>query len=185
MLAFLLTAAMLHPVHETVSEVEWNEKSHRLEVALRLDALDEEWLRMQAGDPADVSKWTIAYLRRKFRITDAHPGVTTADAPIADGGPPAKNVPQARDDSSATYHWIGSEDRGSFVWWYFEIEPVDHQRPQWIDVRLLWERNENYVNRILVLGQQPRRAFTLTTQRPKAPFGDAAREQPLSSKPDR
>lgn len=185
MIALLLTAAMLHPVHETVSEVEWNEKSSRLEVALRLDALDEQWLRKRAGALGNDSEWAIEYLRRSFRITprmtpdDAQDKAAKTEDPIAGVAGTAKPV------ATAIYHWIGREEKGPYVWWYFEIEPVDHQRPRWIDVRLLWERNENYVNRILVLGHKARRAVALTIQRPKAPFVDAAHEQPSSPKPDR
>jgi hypothetical protein len=185
MLAFLLTAAMLHPVHETVSEVEWNEKTNRLEVALRLDELDEQWLRKRADAVGNDSKWAIKYLRRNFRITEAKTGDDLKGAAATTDAPTTSDAGTANPTGSATYHWIGREEKGPFVWWYFEIEPVDHQRPRWIDVRLLWERNENYVNRILVLGHKPPRAIALTIQRPKAPFDNAAHEQPFSSQPDR
>ena len=70
MFAVLTFAALLHPVHETVSELEWNAKTGRLEVALRLDALDEQWLREQTdGRASDVAGWVLPYLRQKFRIS--------------------------------------------------------------------------------------------------------------------
>ena len=51
-LFFILFSALLHPVHETVAEVEWNADTNRIEVALRLDALDEQWLakKIASGD---------------------------------------------------------------------------------------------------------------------------------------
>ena len=182
---FFLSVALLHPVHETVAEVEWNEESNRLEVALRLDALDEQWLRKRAGAGGNDSKWAIEYLQRHFRVTDAK---TIDDARIAAAKTEVSTTSgaaRAKPGSTAIYHWIGREEKGAYAWWYFEIEPVDHRRPQWIDVRLLWERNENYVNRILVLGHKARRAVALTIQRPRAPLVDAAHEQPSAKKLDR
>ena len=169
----ILLVALLHPVHETVSEVEWNPTSRRLEVAMRLDVLDEQWLRRQSNArDSEYSRWATAYLRRHFRIT----------LPAKKGEP-----------DSARYHWIGRDEEGSHAWWYFEIEPRDGQKPTWIEVRTLLERDESYVNRILVLGRAPRRALTLTIQQPKASLEQAihetdsagARSDPARSDPAR
>lgn len=159
MLTLLFAAMLLHPVHETVSEVEWNAETKRLEVALRLDALDEQWLRKQVrGDRDNVSKWATNYLREKFRVADR---------------------PKDRQRDGSRYHWIGRDEEGSHVWWYFEIEPTDQRRPAWIDQRILYEREENYIHQILILDQVPRRSLTLTIERPKANF-DQAKDEPES-----
>ncbi len=42
----------MHPVHETVTEVQWNFKTHRMEVAVRLAAEDERWIRAKMGPDA-------------------------------------------------------------------------------------------------------------------------------------
>ena len=52
--------------------------------------------------------------------------------------------------------------------WYFEIEPENRKMPVWIQQRMLFEREEGFTNRILILGQVPRRSLTLTIGRPKA-----------------
>jgi hypothetical protein len=159
MFHFFFAAVLLHPVHETVSEIEWNGETKRLEVALRLDALDEQWLQKRVGGDKDgVSKWAIKYLRDRFRVADR---------------------PKEHQRDSAQYHWIGRDKEGSHVWWYFEIEPADKKRPNWIDQRILREREDNYIHQILILDQVPRRSLTLTIERPKARF-DQAEDEPES-----
>ncbi len=158
MLLLLLNAVLLHPVHETVSEIEWNSKTKRLEVAIRLDALDEQWLTMKHGGDQKIEIWATRYLRRHFRVTD-HPKTTSKQRP------------------TSQYHWVGRDDKKSFVWWYFEIEPADGVRPRWIDQRILFDHNENHLNRILILGHLPRRSFTLTIRRPKASLDQADEKQ--------
>lgn len=153
----LLISLLVHPVHETVAEIEWNAETRRLEVALRLDALDEQWLRKrhQKGEP-NVAKWALPYLQERFRI-----------APL----PKDKQQPD-----STTYHWVGRDEEGAHVWWFFEIATADQQPPTVIEQRMLWQREENYTHRILVLDQVPRRSLTLTIQRPKANLQQSADE---------
>ncbi len=162
MFCFLLTTLLLHPVHETLSEIEWNGETRRLEVALRIDPLDEQWLKKKLRGDDRYAQWVPKYLESKFRVTD-----------------------RAKNKEDATYHWIGRDDKGSHVWWYFEIQPADRQRPQWIEQRMLFERDEKYVNRVLILGQVPKRALTLTIQRPKAFLDPAKNEQPKQRESDR
>ena len=66
----LLCLMLVHPVHETVAEIEWNPKTHRMEVALRLDVLDAQWLakkHAKAGTNSDQNSnaaniWRLKYL---------------------------------------------------------------------------------------------------------------------------
>ncbi len=160
----LLFAALLHPVHETVAEIEWNNDTNRLEVALRLDVLDEQWLNKRLGRQEKVSQWAIRYLRQNFRITER----------------PKNNEPD-----NTTYRWIGRKEEGSHVWWYFEIEPPNKQRPTWIDQRVMLEREENYTNRILILDQTPRRSLDLNAQRPKANLDEAEDDTESTPSADR
>ncbi len=144
----LLLAVLLHPVHETVAEVEWNSETGRLEVALRLSVLDEQWIGRQAGSKESVEVWAKKYLQSRFRID-----------------------PNAGDDAkkrSAKYHWVGRQQQGSHVWWYFEIEPREQQRPSVISQKMLFDRNEGYVNRVVLLTKKTRRAVTLTAEKPQA-----------------
>jgi hypothetical protein len=156
MMPCLLAALLLHPVYETLAEIEWNEQTGRLEVALRLDLLDEQWLRNRlARAEADQSRWAVDYLRQRFRIADR---------------------PAEGEVDRISYHWIGRDEQGPHAWWYFELEPVDGKPPRWIDVRILREREDSYVHRIVILGQVPRRSLTLTIQRPQASLEPAEHE---------
>lgn len=144
----LLLAVLLHPVHETVAEIEWNSKTGRLEVALRLSVLDEQWIERQAGSKGSVQVWATKYLESRFRIDP--------------------NAGKDEKKKSATYHWVGRQQQGSHVWWYFEIEPREQKRPSVISQKMLFDRNEGYVNGVVVLTKKTRRAVTLTASKPQA-----------------
>ena len=148
----LLCLMLVHPVHETVSEIEWNPKTNRMEVALRLDILDEQWLQKRASNPKPDKSWRVDYLKKKFRF------------------PRPKGAGQARANA---YHWIGREQKGAHVWWYFEIEPADASQPQWIQQSMLEEREPNYTHRILILGEAGKRSLNLTTRKNKARLDQA------------
>ena len=149
-MAFMLLAAVLvHPSHESLSEVEWNAETGRLEVALRFDALDEQWLRKQQPERSKRDDWSVQYLRSKYRIAEA---------------------PAAKQPDPTIYHWIGREEEGPHVWWYFEIEPRDHQPPKWLEVRVLFEREKNYTHQFIRLDRKPRYSKTLTVLTPRRPF---------------
>ena len=152
----LLCLVLVHPVHETVAEIQWNPTTRRMEVALRLDILDEQWLarqHSQANTKTEaVKNWRLKYLEQKFRVTE----------PTRSGHSP-----------SSSYHWIGREQKGPHVWWYFEIEPTKKNRPQWIQQRMLEEREPNYTHRILILGDPGKRSLNLTHRKNKARLDQA------------
>ncbi len=141
MIVYLLAVALLHPVHATLSEIEWNGKTGRLEVALQLDSLDEQWLKKQNDRGPDNSKWMVDYVRRHVRV-----------APL----------PEKGKQDSTKYHWLGRQKDGAHVWWYFEIETPDGRKPEWIEQTTLFEREDNYTNRVLVLNANPKRSMSLT-----------------------
>jgi hypothetical protein len=146
MIALLLTAVLMHPVHETLAEVEWNDQTGRLEVALRLHSLDEQWLRKQNSRKRTDRVWTTEYVQRNFRVTP---------------------LPKKRELDLAKYTWIGRQQDGAHVWWYFEIECPDKAKPKWIEQRTLFERQDNYTNRVLIMNEKPKRSMSLTRKRPR------------------
>ncbi len=149
LLTLPLAVMLLHPIHETVAEIEWNPKTARLEVALRMSVLDEQWIeRKYESDKPAV--WAVDYLRRHVRV-----------------GPDTR-IAKPADQPTAKYHWVGREQRGSHVWWFFEIEPQDSTPPTVIEQRMLFDRDESYANRVVVLGQDVRQAVTLTLRKPLA-----------------
>ncbi len=158
----VLIATLLHPMHETVAEVQWNPKTHRVEVALRLSVLDQQWIQRNhtgaKGDKTDeIKTWAIGYLSKTFAVD------------------PGKSKPV----KPPIYHWVGRKEEGAHVWWFFEIEPASKRPPKVLSQRMFFEREQGYVNRVLILAPSPRqedhprkdatvprRSVTLTIQRP-------------------
>ncbi len=97
-----------------------------------------------------------------------------ADLPDLKAEPPVED--------STRYHWVGRDRDGAHVWWYFEIEPSDAKRPEWVDNRLLFDREPDFLHRLLILDHTPPRATNLTLNRSKVtlqdPSGDAATPDP-------
>lgn len=158
----LLYLMLVHPVHETVAEIEWNPKTHKMEVALRLDILDEQWLAKQVSkaNSETAKNWRLDYLQQRFRVTS-----------------PAKNGRPL----TSSYHWIGRQQKGPHVWWFFEIEPTNKNKPDWIQQRMLEEREPNYTHRVLILGSPGKRSLNLTTRKNKARLDQA--KDDTTSKP--
>ena len=144
MISSLLLTMLLHPFHETVAEIEWNEKTKRVEVALRISILDQQWIEQQSKPDAKARVWAVDYLKKHFQVG------------------------RQNKRSAARYHWVGRQTRGSHVWWYFEIELENGDRPETISQRILFDRHEGYVNRVILLGKKSRRAVTLTIEQPEA-----------------
>ena len=145
MITFLLFVALLHPVHETVTEVEWNVETGRLEVAVRLHALDEQWIRRQHDREADVEDVAMAYAKKHVRLNiDADTATPTQDE----------------------YHWVGREEDGAQVWWYLEIVLVGGQEPKSLRQTMLFEHEKSYINRVVYLSREPKLAQSLSIAKP-------------------
>ncbi len=147
----LFALALLHPVHETVTEIEWNAQSKKLEVAIRLHVLDEQWIRRQSDRDSDVSDCAIAYLRKHFLLNVDSKRDSNADAETKNGD---------------SYRWIGRQEEGSHVWWYVEIDPRDKMPPKSLSNTMLFNHDTNYQHRILVHGTLPKVAMTHTIGKP-------------------
>ncbi|WP_413431296.1 DUF6702 family protein [Crateriforma spongiae] len=156
----------LHPVHATEAEVEFNAKSNRLEVALRLDVLDAELIDKIAS---------------RISVPDAKPEPTA----MRDGNDETLSLPtrqrlvylarnfgigaEPTGDAAGRYHWVGEEPDGAYVWWYFEIEidvngdasppgDADGRRsaaPDRLRCTLLRDHDSRYVHRVRLLGTTP------------------------------
>ena len=148
----MFAALLMHPIHETVCEVEWNAKTNRVEVALRLDALDEQWIATTIG--AEVNgQWQPKYLRSQL-VFD----------PTSDkmGGSKWKGRP---------LDWVGRKFEGGHVWWFFEVVCEDGRPPTVVQTRLLFDRHQDYQHRLVVLGRAKsddgkRPSILLTRQKP-------------------
>ena len=196
----LLTLLLFHPVHETIAEVEWNGKTGRIEVSIRLDAIDDQWIQKNmkrssakrtgpqprriyrsqgesvspplkpSSDYLDGKKanWRLEYARSRFRM----PGVVVdndVSPPVASDRLPSNPLAQ-REGMTHRYHWLGIEEERGHVWWFFEIETPDRKRPVWLENRMLFDKEANQANRVIVLGTTPSRTLLHTAKSPRQPL---------------
>ncbi|EMI20617.1 hypothetical protein RMSM_02449 [Rhodopirellula maiorica SM1] len=172
----LLFLVMMHPVHETVSEVQWNHETKRFEIALRLHVVDQQWIEHQADKSQGIESVAVQYLNKTFQIR-----------PL---GQRKTEKGQDREPSKAKIHWVGRKDEGSHMWWYFEVEPVlpksasassseaATKTPKFeITQQMFFERHEGFTNRVILLGELSKTAFTLTIEHPTAPLEESIDEQ--------
>lgn len=108
----LLCTMLLHPAQESLAELQFNEKSQRVEVALRLSTTDEQQLlqsvskssaRDASRNPNDLEHAALTVLRKRLRF-GTKDGLTAADLSA---------------ESADAYGWIGRQSEGAHVWWYF------------------------------------------------------------------
>jgi hypothetical protein len=165
-----LVFLLFHPVHETVAEVQWNPKTSSVDVAIRLDALDEQWIDKQRIDrqtvPAEMSTQArrMDYLRRRLRVSPLPRPAASTD----------KEVAAADSKPDDQYQWVGRQTEGAHVWWYVSIKPADGNQPEWIDNQLLLDRNANYQHRVIFLDENPKRSEDLNRKKTRASFAPPA-----------
>lgn len=108
----LLSFVLLHPAQESLAELRFNEKTQRVEVALRLSIADEQHLLRPAStsptgdvlrDSNELQKAALAVLGKRLRFG--------AKDDLTDAALPA--------ESEHAYEWIGRQTEGAHVWWYF------------------------------------------------------------------
>ncbi|MEC8475560.1 MAG: DUF6702 family protein, partial [Planctomycetota bacterium] len=128
--------------------------------------------------PATVN-WRLQYVQKFFRV---HPAARidrraadkkqlTEDSNIdlassRGGAKQGSSLP----DSDATYHWIGIEEDRGHVWWFFEIAPKSKLPPEVLENRILFEKETNQINRVIVLGMNPRRSLVHSSENPRRPL---------------
>ncbi|OYP36101.1 DUF6702 family protein [Rhodopirellula sp. MGV] len=133
----LSSVLLMHPVHETYSEIEWNEASSCCEVAMRIHGLDEQWMRRELK--AEIgSQWQPDYLSK-------HVVFDRTETEGADG---------KRGFSGKPIRWIGRKIEGPNVWWFFEVECKGGVPPQTVYDDLLFDREDNYHHRFTILGHK-------------------------------
>lgn len=163
LLQVALTGLLMHPVHETFCEVQWNDETKRTEVALRLSIQDEQWIIKHHRDEQPETEadrksqvpWQQRFLNRQM-VFD----------PVA----PNENQSRARAThwhaSNAPSRWIGRKEDGGYVWWFFEVSRKDEHPVRKIRSRLLFDLDETYQHRVLV--HSTSKAVVLTKQEPIA-----------------
>lgn len=169
--------AVGHPFHISSAEIEYASESDRLQVSLKLQAVDmERALARMAGkriklEQADVDQWLVQYLARHLYLRPT----TAVDAAgnsslehsaerIAPEGPAKKPLARSR------VHWVGSELKGAWMWLYFELElPPTRDDLQLVNT-VLFDTNTGQINTVSVRHAGQRIGLKLTSQQPSEKF---------------
>ena len=192
-LLWCLAPACAHPFHISSAEVEFNPTTDRLQVSLKVQAIDfEQALSQMVGQPskleqADADELIVAYLARHFYLaplpSSTEPVESTAESP-------AENTPQedhpkgpltpnssSQDSplSSSRVHWVGRELKGAWLWLYFELELAPaHDKLASENLRLvntvLCECNTGQINTVSVRHAGQRATLKMTSQQPSEKF---------------
>jgi hypothetical protein len=126
------SAAEGHPWHRTVAEIDLRAAPPRLEVALRVDALElEQELSARAGrrldldDGAAVAPEATDLLRQSFLV-------------------------RTRSGGYAGLRWVGLETEGAEAWLYFELTLPEGPGPLLLSNQLFLDRNRLQENELFV-----------------------------------
>ena len=142
-------SAYAHPFHVSNAEVEWNEESKSLEVALKVwpidleEALENETRRsLDLDKTEDIDQLIVSYLQSRFVFHQAD-------------GKPAK------------IDWLGKEISVKSAWLYFEI-PLESS-PEGIEVenRLFLEQLPDQVNLLQFKTGRKRMTLRFAADQPK------------------
>jgi len=141
MLTPLLVFTLLHPVHATYAEWEWNPQSKRIELSVRLDVLDE-----QAIDKAQAKRHKTNTLPRDKRS----PSELLVDGRLLYLAKHFRfDVLDGDDDPNPKrYKWIGREEKGAHAWWYIEVQTKGEQAPKSIRNNMLFELDPRYIHQV-------------------------------------
>lgn len=167
MLWTLLLFTLIHPYHRTLAEVEWNAQSNRYEVALRIDprdlesALSDHYGRRVNLEHLDEAAAALAQADEDSAQQDSSDRESLVIATDREGekllagylhhvlqlsrrGGDAADSDAAR----ATMHWVGYEldNRGKFLWAYFEWSPPPGEGSLWMENRLLMKTEPTHLS---------------------------------------
>jgi len=109
MLAFLITFLMLHPGHMTRLEMRVSDDSHRIEVAMKINASDlESAIKRRLGVAVDLEAWSDE--EAKKNIGDyLKSTLFFHDKPL----------------SNDQFKWIGWQPQSTHAWLFFELCILD------------------------------------------------------------
>jgi hypothetical protein len=170
MMTTLFIAMMcLHPVHASLSEVQWNEEKKCIEVSLRLAPEDVDWIlkSSQAASGLANHKKDASTIKNNVGVDGVSesedPDVATAIAYLQRHyriEPP----PQASQQDPTEYRWVGRENSGGHQWWHFEMVPGEPVPPRKWSVSMLLDRGPEYQHRVVLLGQDPPKSMDFSRQ---------------------
>ena len=103
------------------------------------------------------NNWRLRYAQSHFFLANSVSG--KSEEPEA--------ISQTHEQRPSRYHWIGIEEDRGHVWWYFEIEPINRKIPKVLENVMLFEKELNQANRVLILGEKPNRTLVHTHKSPR------------------
>ncbi len=200
--------AAAHPFHISLAEMEWNRATERLEVSLKLHAVDIERALSQAArhkvnleKEPHIERLLRDYLQQHFRLVtrSSVAGANQTDAEQLGDQPEAAQpviqpviqpVNQPGGDQPGTVHFVGQELDAAWLWLYFEIELPPAARKvsehEWVLVNsVLLDVTQGQINTVTVRHGGQRHALRMTAKQPWASFSAAWLEPPQPASPPR
>ncbi len=156
--------AWAHPFHISDAEIEFDSKADRLQVSLKLQALDlEQALAKIVGSKVNIerleAKQHIAdYIAKRFYVTNAL-------EPSGDVAPVAKSSEQR-----SKLQLVGQELKGAWLWIYFELELPKPRNDLRLVNTILFETTDSQINSILVRHAAERTSLKTTLKQPTVKF---------------
>lgn len=169
--------ALAHPFHISSAELEYDSASDRLQVSLKLQAVDMERAlarlaakRIKLEQPG-IDEWIVKYLELHLYLTPTVPANSTGEPPRKpSAGSTIQAAPQRNPPSRSRVHWVGSELKGPWMWLYFELElPTTRANLQLVNT-LLFDTNTGQINTVSVRHAGQRATLKLTSQQPSEKF---------------
>lgn len=165
-----------HPFHVSTAEVEFNDKTQRLEVALKCQTTDlERALRLMAGKKIDIEDdpqidiLVTSYLTENFYLAQATAEPEKAKK-ISDATPSSKLMPEVPNAPKEPVKLIGKEFETKWIWIYFELQPPAGEQPLVLVNRVLFEVNTGQINTCLIRHAGQRNALKSTANKPLQDF---------------
>lgn len=157
-----------HPFHVSDAEVEYDPPTDRVQVSLKLQALDlERALTKSVGakvniERVEAEKHIADYLSKRFYITNAP--TEPAERPERGNGTEQANERRSK------LHLVGQELKGAWLWLYFELELPQPRTELRLVNTILFDENDRQINSIFVRFKSERASLKTTVEQPTAKF---------------
>ncbi|WP_315851671.1 DUF6702 family protein [Aureliella helgolandensis] len=196
---WMLTSTVLaHPFHISTAEMEFNKKSGRWEIALKLQAVDVEQSlsaqlkrKINLEKEARIDELLTAYLSGHFYLAeqadvlvarenseelqrDVQSPATNEGAKADAAATSGEGVASKLAENRSSLHWVGKELDTNWLWVYFEITPLkDSGQPQVLVNSVLVDWTSGQINTVSVRNAGKRTALKMTAKQPWAKFSKA------------
>ena len=158
----ITSTALAHPFHLCSGEMEFNPKTKRWEVAMKMHPSDiETVLRKKTGKKIDVaakegSPELVDYLSKHFQLVCAEP----AKSKPAENNAAEKSEQQKLD-------FVGAEIERGWLWVYFEVPAPEGKGAITLTHSVLLDEVEKQSNTILVRNKGKRASLHFSTEKRK------------------